>query len=214
VRVVLADDAVLFREGIARLLTDAGYAIAGQAGDGDTLLGLVRSTEPQVAVVDIRMPPTHTTEGLLAALRIRRDHPTVGVLLLSQYVETHYVEQLLGQGTGRVGYLLKDRVPDIDEFVDAVRRVGSGGSVVDPLVVAQLLNRRRNPDPLAALTDREREVLELIAEGRSNHAIRTRLFVSTKTVETHVSSIFTKLGLSPTADDHRRVRAVLTYLRL
>jgi len=213
VRVVLADDAVLFREGVARLLGDAGFDVGGQAGDADMLLELVRSTAPQVAIVDIRMPPTHTNEGLVAALRIRQDHPGVGVLVLSQYVETHYAVRLLGDATGRVGYLLKDRVPDVDEFIDAVRRVGCGGSVVDPQVVAQLLGRRRNPDPLTELTRRECEVLALMAEGRSNQAICQRLFLGAKTVETHVSSIFSKLALPPTTDSHRRVLAVLTYLR-
>jgi DNA-binding NarL/FixJ family response regulator len=212
-RVVLADDAVLFREGVARLLDDAGFDVTGQAGDAETLLELVRSTGPQVAIVDIRMPPTHTTEGLVAALRIRQEHPGVGVLVLSQYVETHYAVRLLGDAAGSIGYLLKDRVPDVHEFVDVVRRVGCGGSVVDPHVVSQLLGRRRDPDPLAELTGREREVLALMAEGRSNQAIRQRLFLSPKTVETHVSSIFAKLGLPPTTDSHRRVLAVLAYLR-
>ncbi len=212
-RVVLADDAVLFRDGLARLLRDSGFDVAGQAGDADALLELVRSTEPQVAIVDIRMPPTHTTEGLVAAIRIRQDFPEVGVLVLSHYVETHYAVRLLGDSSGRVGYLLKDRVPDVDEFVDVVRRVGCGGSAIDPQMVAELLGRRRNPDPLAELTGREREVLALMAEGRSNQAICQRLFLSPKTVETHVGSIFTKLSLPPATDSHRRVLAVLTYLR-
>ena len=212
-RVVLADDAVLFRKGLARLLADAGVDVVGQAGDGENLIELVRSTVPDVAIVDIRMPPTHTTEGLVAALRIREEHPDVGVLVLSQYVETTYAVQLLGPGTGRIGYLLKDRVPDVDEFIDVVQRVGCGGSVVDPQVVAQLLGKRRNPDPLAELTGREREVLAMMAEGRSNQAICQRLFLSPKTIETHVSSIFAKLALAPASDNHRRVLAVLTYLR-
>jgi DNA-binding NarL/FixJ family response regulator len=213
VRVVIADDAVLFREGLARLLVEAGFDVTGQVGDATTLLEIVRAVPPDVAVVDIRMPPTHTTEGLVAAIRIRQEHPAVAVLVLSQFVETTYAVRLLGDGGGRVGYLLKDRVPDVAEFVDVVRRVGCGGSAVDPGVVARLIGRRRTPDPLAELTDREREVLALISEGRSNQAIRKRLFLSPKTVETHVSSIFTKLALPPTADDHRRVLAVLTYLR-
>lgn len=212
-RVVLADDAVLFREGVARLLADAGFSVVGQAGNAEELLDLIRSTAPQVAIVDIRMPPTHTTEGLVVALRIQQEHPVVGVLLLSHYVETSYAVQLLSPGTGRVGYLLKDRVPDVREFVDVVRRVGQGGSVVDPLVVDQLLTRRRNPDPLAELSLREREVLTLMAEGRSNQAICQRLFLSAKTVETHVSNIFTKLNLPPTTDGNRRVLAVLAHLR-
>jgi DNA-binding NarL/FixJ family response regulator len=213
VRVVLADDAVLFREALAGLLATSGFDVVGQAGDAATLLDLIRSTAPHVAIVDIRMPPSHTADGMVAALRIRREHPHVGVLVLSQYVETHYALELLADGTGGVGYLLKDRVPKVEDFIDAVRRIGSGGSAVDPGLVGQLMHRRRRPDPLAELTAREREVLGMMAEGRSNQAIRERLYLSPKTVEAHVSSIFAKLGLPLTADDHRRVLAVLTFLR-
>jgi DNA-binding NarL/FixJ family response regulator len=212
-RVVVADDHILLREGVARLLADSGLLIVGQAGDADRLLELVHAQRPDVALVDIRMPPSHTTDGLVAALRIRDEYPAIGVLLLSQFVETHYAVQLLGSSSGRVGYLLKERISDIDEFVDAVRRVGRGGTVVDPAVVTRLLNRRRENDPLAELTERERQVLGLMAEGRSNVAITRQLRLSAKTVETHVGNIFTKLDLLPTADDHRRVLAVVTYLR-
>jgi len=213
VRVVLADDAVLLREGVARVLTDAGFEVAGQAGDASRLLALVRTEQPDVAVVDIRMPPTHTNEGLVAALEIRSSDPGVGVLVLSQYVEASHAMQLLGDGGGGVGYLLKDRVADVTEFVDAVRRVGSGGSAIDPEGVAVLLGRRRAGDPLAALTDREREVLALMAEGYSNQGICRRLFLSPKTVETHIGAVFHKLDLRPTDDEHRRVMAVLTHVR-
>jgi DNA-binding NarL/FixJ family response regulator len=213
VRVVLADDATLFREGLARILADAGLDVAGQAGDGQGLLALVRSERPEVAIVDIRMPPTHTNEGLLAALQIRQQQPEVGVLVLSQYVETAHAMKLIADGATGVGYLLKDRVSNLAEFAAAVRTVGSGGSVIDPDVVSQLLGRARARSPLDELTAREREVLALIAEGRSNHAICAKLFVSPKTLDTHVHSIFRKLDLEPAADDHRRVLAVLTYLR-
>ncbi len=212
-RVVLADDSVLFREGVARMLSEAGFEIAGAAGDADELTELVRAELPDVAVVDIRMPPTNTNEGLLAAARIREESPTVGVLVLSQYVESHHAVKLLESGSGGVGYLLKDRVADVGELAEAVRRVASGGSVIDPEVVAQLLRRQRERDPLDALTQREREILALMAEGRSNQAICDRLFLSPKTVETHVGHIFDKLGLLPAADDHRRVLAVVAFLR-
>jgi DNA-binding NarL/FixJ family response regulator len=212
-RVVIADDAVLFREGLARVLEAAGIHVAGQVGDAEQLLARVRADPPDTAVVDIRMPPTHTREGLDAALRIHAEHPRVGVLVLSQYVEPHHAVQLLEDGASGVGYLLKDRVTDVGEVVDAVRRVAGGGSVIDPEVVAQLLGRRRARNPIEELTDREREVLALMAEGRSNQAISQRLFLSPKTVEGHVRSIFTRLDLAATPDDHRRVLAVLAFLR-
>lgn len=212
-RVLLADDSVLFREGVARLLSDHGFEVVGQAGDADELLALVDAAQPQVVVTDIRMPPTHSSEGLLAAQRIRSEHPHIGVLVLSQYVETTPAVRLLQASPGRVGYLLKDRVSDIADFVDAVGRIARGGSAIDPEVVAQLLGRAVEREALASLTDREREILELMAEGRSNQAIGDRLFLSPKTVETHVGSIFSKLGLLQTPDDHRRVRAVVMYLR-
>jgi DNA-binding NarL/FixJ family response regulator len=212
-RVVIADDAVLFREGLARVLEGAGVEVAAQAGDGERLLALVRADPPDAVVVDIRMPPTHTREGLEAARRIRAEHPQVGVVVLSQYVEPHHAMQLLEGGAGGVGYLLKDRVADIGEVVEAVRRVAGGGSVIDPEVVAQLVGRRRAVDPVQRLSEREREVLALMAEGRSNQAIGERLFLSPKTVEGHVRSIFTRLDLSVTPDDHRRVLAVLAFLR-
>jgi DNA-binding NarL/FixJ family response regulator len=213
IRVVLADDSVLFREGLARVLADNGFAIAAQAGDADGLHAAVDRETPDVVVTDIRMPPTNTNEGLLAAQRIRAEHPAVGVLLLSQYVETRQAVKLLQNAPQRVGYLLKDRVSDIAEFTDAVRRIARGGSVIDAEVVAQLLRRRGDRDTLEILTGREREILALIAQGRSNRAIGEQLFLSPKTVETHVGAIFAKLGLLPAADDHRRVLAVLTYLR-
>jgi DNA-binding NarL/FixJ family response regulator len=212
-RVVIADDAVLFREGLARVLEAAGIHVAGQVGDAEQLLARVRADPPDTAVVDIRMPPTHTREGLDAALRIHAEHPRVGVLVLSQYVEPHHAVQLLEDGASGVGYLLKDRVTDVGEVVDAVRRVAGGGSVIDPEVVTQLLGRRRARNPIEELTDREREVLALMAEGRSNQAISQRLFLSPKTVEAHVRSIFTRLDLPATPDDHRRVLAVLAFLR-
>jgi DNA-binding NarL/FixJ family response regulator len=212
VRVVLADDSVLFREGLARVLADCGLDVVGQAADAEGLLEAVRRELPDVAVTDVRMPPTNSNEGLLAAQRIRAEHPDVGVLVLFQYVETRQAIRLLRDAPARVGYLLKDRVSDLSEFTDAVRRIAAGGSVIDGEVVAQLL-RRRDDEALAKLTEREQDILELMAEGRSNAAISAKLYLSPKTVETHVGSIFAKLGLLPAADDHRRVLAVLTYLR-
>lgn len=212
-RVLLADDSVLFREGVARVLEDAGFMVAGVVGDAEELITRVRTEHPDVAIVDIRMPPSHTNEGLVAAAQIREEFPSVGVLVLSQYVETQHVVRLLESSSDGVGYLLKDRVGDVDELADAVRRVASDGSVIDPEVVSQLVRRRRAADPLERLTEREREVLALMAEGRSNQAIGERLFMSSKTVETHVGHIFDKLGLLPTADDHRRVLAVIALLR-
>jgi DNA-binding NarL/FixJ family response regulator/class 3 adenylate cyclase len=212
-RVVLAEDSVLLREGIARLLEDAGFEVVGQAGNADELLLKVRSYSPEVAIVDIRMPPTQTDEGLQAARRIREQFPGTGVLVLSQYLETAYALELLSESAEGVGYLLKDRVADIDAFVAAVRRVGEGGSALDPAVVSQLVGRQRRDDPVAELTPREREVLELMAEGRSNQAIADTLVVTERAVEKHVTSIFAKLRLPASPDDHRRVLAVLTYLR-
>ena len=211
-RVVIADDAALFREGVANLLREAGFDVVGQARDAVDLMPLVREQRPNVVIVDIRMPPTHTREGLDAAKVIRAEHPEVGVLVLSQFVEAHYALQLLDDAAQGAGYLLKDRVGDIDDLSAAIRKVAAGGLVIDPTVVAQLLARSRRHNPIDALTDRERQVLGLMAEGRSNQAIATALFVTDKTVEAHVRGIFTKLDLPPAADDHRRVLAVVTYL--
>jgi DNA-binding NarL/FixJ family response regulator len=213
IRVVIADDSVLLREGLARLLEEYGFEVAGQAGDAEDLLRKVGAHKPDVAVVDVRMPPTHTDEGLRAAHAIRREYPNTGVLVLSQYVEEAYALELLSQSTESTGYLLKDRVADVDSFTDAVRRVAGGGSALDPEVVALLLGRRRREDPLQSITPREREVLGLMAEGRSNAAIAEALVVTERAVEKHVTSIFSKLDLSPTVEDHRRVLAVLAYLR-
>lgn len=212
-RVVVADDAVLLREGVARLLEAEGFDVVGQAGTAEELLLKVRSYTPDVAVVDIRMPPTHSDEGLRAAREIRERFPDVGVLLLSQYVESGLALELLQENAEGVGYLLKDRVSDIDEFVAAVRRVAEGGSALDPAVVSQLLGRRRRDDPLADLTPREREVLALMAEGLSNAAVAAKIVVTERAVEKHVTSIFQKLRLPNAPDTHRRVLAVLAYLR-
>ena len=213
-RVVLADDSVLLREGVAQLLAQAGFEVVAQAGDAKELLEQIEAEAPDVAIVDIRMPPTHTDEGLQAAQVIRSRHPEVGVIVLSQYVRPSYAFELLSESAERVGYLLKDRVSDVAELADAVRRVGEGGSVLDPMVVSQLVGRRREgPDALEDLSEREREVLGLIAEGRSNQAIAQRLFITERTVEKHVKSILAKLRLPESPDDHRRVLAVLAYLR-
>jgi DNA-binding NarL/FixJ family response regulator len=213
VRVVVADDAVILREGLARLLVEAGFDVVGQAADAGELLEQIEAVRPDVAIVDIRMPPTHTDEGLRAAAEIRARHPGLGILVLSQYARPSYAIELLSNGTEGIGYLLKDRVSDLEELASSVRRVGEGGSVLDPSVVAQLVERpRQGHDPLEDLTDRERDVLSLMAEGRSNKAIGQRLFITEHTVEKHVNSIFGKLRLPPSADDHRRVLAVLTFL--
>ena len=210
-RVVLAEDDVLLREGLASLLERSGFEVVGQAGDGVQLLALVDAETPELVVVDIRMPPTHTAEGLDAAQRIRQEHPETGILVLSAHVEVEHAMELLAGGRG-IGYLLKSRVTDVDEFIDTLHRVARGGSVVDPGLVAELVAARHRDDPLAVLSPREREVLALMAEGRSNSGIARRLWVTEGTVEKHVRSILTKLTLPETDDDHRRVLAVLTFL--
>jgi DNA-binding NarL/FixJ family response regulator len=212
-RVVVAEDSVLLREGIARLLEDAGLEVVGQAGNADELMLKVRSYKPDVAIVDIRMPPTQTDEGLRAAKEIRDRHPETCVLVLSQYLEPAYALELLSESAEGVGYLLKDRVADVPEFVAAVKRVGEGGSALDPSVVSQLVGRHRRDDPISQLTPREREVVELMAEGLSNSAIAERLVVTERAVEKHVTSIFGKLQLGADSDTHRRVLAVLAFLR-
>ena len=212
-RVILADNSVLLREGLARMLADSGFQVAAQVGDAAALLAAVDADPPDVCIVDIRMPPTNTTEGLEAALQLRVRHPSVAVLVLSQYVETRYAMELLARGADGVGYLLKDRVGDVSELLAAIRSVAAGRSVIDPTVVSRLVGRRRQVDPMETLSAREREVLSLMAEGRSNRAIGERMFLSPKTVETHVSAVFSKLGIEDTADDNRRVLSVLTWLR-
>jgi DNA-binding NarL/FixJ family response regulator len=213
-RVVVADDSVLLREGIVRLLDEQdGFEVVAQAGDAEELLRKVGAHRPDVAVVDIRMPPTNTDDGLRAALEIRSTQPGTSVLVLSQYVEEGYALDLVGDSAGGVGYLLKDRVADVERFIDAVRRVADGGSALDPEVVSQLVGRARRDDPLESVTPRERAVLELMAEGRSNHAIAEQLVVTERAVEKHVTSIFAKLNLPPAPEDHRRVLAVLRFLR-
>jgi len=213
VRVVIAEDSILLREGLARLLGDAGLDVVAQCGDGDDLLLKVRSYRPDVAIVDIRLPPTHNDEGLRAALEIRDRHPSVGVLILSQYVELGLALKLLAESAEGVGYLLKDRIIDVDEFVGAVRRVANGGSALDPIIVSTLLSRQRPGDPLARLTPREREVLELMAGGSSNQGIADALVITLRAVEKYVSSIFAKLGVPSTGGESKRVHAVLTFLR-
>jgi DNA-binding NarL/FixJ family response regulator len=212
-RIVLADDEVLVRDGLARLLEDTGIEVASRCADATTLLRAVDSWHPDVAIVDIRMPPTHTDEGLVAAQEIRHRHPDVGVLMLSHHLESGYAMQLLEQAPGRAGYLLKERVSDLAVLVDALRRISEGECVLDPTIVARLIGRRRAQGPLDELTDREGEVLALIAEGRSNHAICETLYLSPKTVEGHIRQVFIKLGLRDSPESHRRVLAVLAFLR-
>jgi DNA-binding NarL/FixJ family response regulator len=212
-RVVVADDAMLTREGVVRLLRDADVDVVAEAEDADELLRYVRLASPDVAIVDIRMPPTHSDEGLVAAQRIRTEHPEVGVLVLSQYVEPSYAMRLLEQHPERIGYLLKERIFDVAILIDALRRIADGETVIDPTIVSRLVGRRRREDPLAELTPREREVLALVAEGLSNKAIAGRLFVTERTVEAHVKQIFLKLRLDANPESHRRVLAVLAYLR-
>jgi DNA-binding NarL/FixJ family response regulator len=213
VRVVIADDSVLLREGLVRVVAEGGFDVIDHVGNAEELLAAVRRDEPDVAIVDVRMPPTYTDEGARAAREIRERHPDVGVLVLSQVVEPTHALALFTDNAEGFGYLLKDRVVEIDEFLDAIRRVARGGTAIDPEVIAELVGRRRENGPIGELTPREREVLGLMAEGRSNQAISQKLFLSTRTIETHVNSIFLKLGLLPAPDDHRRVLAVLAFLR-
>jgi len=213
VRAIVADDSVLLREGIVRLLESGGFEVVAQAGDADDLMRKALAHKPDVAIIDIRMPPRQADDGLRAAVEIRRRLPDTGVLVLSQYVEESYALDLVAESAERTGYLLKDRVADVDRFLDSVRRVGEGGSALDPEVVAHLMGRRRSDDPIDELTPREREVLALMAEGRSNQAIADQLVVSERAVEKHVTNILSKLRLDPAPEDHRRVLAVLAYLR-
>ena len=212
-RAVIAEDSVLLREGVARILDDAGVEVVGQCATAEELLRTVRGADPDVAIIDIRLPPTHNDEGMRAALEIREAHPSVGVLVLSQYVELGLALKLLAESADGAGYLLKDRIGDVDEFVEAVRRVAAGGSALDPIIVSTLLSRRRRDDPLSLLTPREREVLELMATGSSNQGIADRLVITLRAVEKYVSSIFGKLGLPSSSSESRRVLAVLMYLR-
>ena len=211
-RVAVGDDAVLFREGLVRILAEDGFQVTAAVGDAVSLARAVDAEPPDIAIIDVRMPPTHTDDGIRLARQLRIDHPGVGILLLSQYVEVRNAIELFGSAPAGLGYLLKDRVLEIEEFLDAVRRVGRGGSAIDPQIVARLVGRRHDADPLRLLTAREREVLALMAEGLSNAAISARLYLGQRTIETHVNSLFVKLGLAVTPDDHRRVRAVLAYL--
>lgn len=213
IRVAIAEDSVLVREGLAAVLTRGGLDVVAEVGSGEELLAAVKELEPDVVITDIRMPPTNSVEGLRAAEQIHRERADIGVVVLSQYVESRYAADLMVSNPRGVAYLLKDRISDVDEFLSVVRRVAAGGSAVDPEIVATLMEKRRNDHQLEKLSQRENEILGLMAEGRSNSAICERLFVSPKTVETHVTSIFTKLGLPLAPDDHRRVLAVLTYLR-
>ncbi|MEV1002583.1 response regulator transcription factor [Nonomuraea sp. NPDC050202] len=212
-RIVIAEDAVVLRDGLCLLLTTRGHEVAAAVGDGDALVAAVAEHRPDVAVVDVRMPPTHTDEGLRAAIQVRRDHPGLGLLVFSQYIETRYAAQLLAGGARGIGYLLKERVADVRDFLSALDRVAAGETVLDPEVVTQLMGASRRGDALALLTPREREVLAMMAQGRSNSAIAESLFLSYGSVEKHVTQIFTKLGLAPSDNDHRRVLAVLRYLQ-
>jgi DNA-binding NarL/FixJ family response regulator len=211
-RIVIAEDAAVIRAGLVEILTDRGHEVAAAVGDAEALKAAVAEHHPDVAITDVRMPPNYTDEGLRAAIEIRRDQPGVGILVFSQYVETRYAADLLAMGSGGVGYLLKDRVADVSEFTGAIARIAAGGTALDPEVVTGLLNASRHASSLAALTARERDVLGLMAEGRSNGAIADHLFVSERAVEKHISNIFSKLGLPPSDSDHRRVLAVLAYL--
>ena len=211
-RIVIAEDSAVIRAGLAEILTDRGHEIVAAVGDAEALKVAVAADKPDVAIIDVRMPPSHTDEGLRAAIAIRRDHPGVGILVFSQYIETRYAADLLATGSGGIGYLLKDRVANVAEFTDAITRIAAGGTALDPEVVSGLLSASRHASALAALTAREQDVLALMAEGRSNSAIADRIFVSERAVEKHISNIFTKLALPPSDSDHRRVLAVLAYL--
>ncbi|AQZ61247.1 DNA-binding response regulator [[Actinomadura] parvosata subsp. kistnae] len=212
-RIVIAEDAVVLRDGLCLLLGSRGHEVAAAVGDGDALVAAVAEHRPDVAVVDVRMPPSRTDEGLRAAIRIRRDHPDLGLLVFSQYIETHYAARLLAGGARGIGYLLKERVTDVKDFLAAIERIAAGETVLDPEVVTQIMGASRRGDALALLTPREREVLAMMAQGRSNSAIAETLFLSYGSVEKHVTQIFTKLGLAPSDNDHRRVLAVLRYLQ-